>query len=71
MAAADIRGNLIGWQESGIVSGKQWLLSADACEDCAAYDGVVVDLDDDFGEGDPPLHPNCRCDVLPVLGEPE
>ena len=42
---------------------KQWLLAPDACEECEAYGDVVVPIDEDFPEGDPPLHPNCRCDL--------
>ena len=56
-----------------MVSGKEWIIAQDEiCDDCVALDGVVVDLDEPFpdGAGDgPPLHPNCRCDVLPVLIE--
>jgi Phage Mu protein F like protein len=71
IANADIQGSLIGWKESGVVEGKELLLSSehaepDECDDAA--DMGVVDLDDDFGGlGDPPYHPNCECDVSPVL----
>lgn len=71
-AFADIAGNLNAYRESGQVEKKQWLTAEDCCDDCQALDGVQVDLDDEFpndgGEG-PPLHPNCRCDVLPILTE--
>jgi SPP1 gp7 family putative phage head morphogenesis protein len=69
-AFADVAGNLAAWDASGLVSGKQWIVSADACDECQPLDGVVVALDEDFpdGGGDgPPLHPNCECDVVPVL----
>lgn len=69
-AFADVAGNLAAWTASGLVAGKQWLVSAGACDECEPLDGVVVDLDEDFpndgGDG-PPLHPNCECDVVPVL----
>lgn len=69
-AAADVQGNLIGWKESGVVEGKQWIVAQDGeCDECAALDGASVGLDEEFPGGDPPLHPNCRCDVLPVLAE--
>lgn len=71
VAASDIQGNLIGWKESGVVAGKEWKTGGGACDECEDLDGEVVDIDDEFPEGDPPLHPNCRCDVLPVLGENE
>ena len=82
---------LDAWTETGLVTGKQWILAPDACEFCeaaaAAYgdgshamdepffskgsalegaDGGVFKLDyEDIYA--PPLHPNCRCDLLPVL----
>jgi len=69
-AFADTQGNLAGYKASGLVSGKQWLTSADCCELCQELDGVVVELDEDFpndgGDG-PPLHPNCECAILPVI----
>jgi SPP1 gp7 family putative phage head morphogenesis protein len=71
-AAADVAGNIIGWQESGVVDGKEWIVAdAGECDLCQAYAGTIVPLDEEFEEGDPPLHPNCRCDVLPVLKDDE
>lgn len=70
-AAADVQGNLIGWQESGVVAGKEWKTGAGCCDECDELNGEVVPLDEEFPDGDPPLHPNCRCDVLPVLSEEE
>jgi SPP1 gp7 family putative phage head morphogenesis protein len=71
-AFADVEGNLALYRESGMVSGKEWLTSPDCCDECAALSETVVGLDEEFpndgGEG-PPLHPNCECDVLPVLAE--
>lgn len=73
LAFAHVQGNLAGYRESGLVEGKRWLVSQDnVCELCEALDGQVVGIDEDFdSEGEavdaPPLHPNCRCDVLPVL----
>jgi SPP1 gp7 family putative phage head morphogenesis protein len=69
-AAADVAGNLIGWKASGVVAQKEWAVAQDSvCPDCEDYDGMVVDLDAEFPQGDPPAHPNCRCDLLPVLAE--
>jgi hypothetical protein len=71
IARADVAGNMIAYRESGVVIGKAWLLGSehdddDECDDAAAMG--VVDLDDDFGGiGDPPAHPNCVCDVAPVV----
>jgi SPP1 gp7 family putative phage head morphogenesis protein len=44
--------------------------SANPCDLCAPNDGQIVTLGDDFNSGDsqPPVHPNCRCALLPVIG---
>ena len=71
LAHADVEGNMMAYRDSGMVSGKEWLLSSeheeqDECDEAEAMG--VVDLDDDFGGiGDPPAHPRCACDVVPVL----
>lgn len=65
---ADVAGNLTGYRELGVKQ-KQWLAHPDCCPACSELDGVIVGIDDDFpnggGEG-ANLHPNDRCDVLPV-----
>ncbi len=56
-------------QAAGLLSKeavKEWIATADCCDDCDDLDGEQVPLDEDFpddgGDG-PPLHPNCRCSV--------
>lgn len=69
-AWADVQGNLTGYRASGVVAKKRWIIAQDEfCDDCRALDGVEVDLDSEFpgGHDGPPLHPNCRCDVVPVV----
>jgi hypothetical protein len=74
-AKADIEGNMIAYRESGVVEGKEWLISPgghteqDECDDNA--DDGVIGLDELFSSGDdaPPLHPNCLCSVVPIVGE--
>jgi len=91
-ARAFVEGERLGWQESNVVRGKQWLLAAGACPFCDATaqrgTAKVYNLDEPFWKmGDTittgggsftvrygdvqgaPLHPNCRCDILPVLIE--
>jgi SPP1 gp7 family putative phage head morphogenesis protein len=70
-AFADTQGNVIGWQASGVVAGKQWSVNPneDPCEECLAMDGVIVPIDEEFDEGDPPLHPRCECVLLPVVSD--
>lgn len=71
---ASNQGSLVAFKESNVVIGKQWL-TAGAVDQCAEYNGkIIYDLDgnfytseNQFEDGDPPLHPNCRCIVLPVL----
>lgn len=71
---ANVQGNLAGWDKSGVVSMKQSVLGSehDVDDDCdsAAEDGPIA-LDEAFSNGffAPPYHPNCVCDLLPVLTE--
>lgn len=74
LATAHVQGNVQGWRETGQVEGKRSILGdlhdiADVCDECA--DAGVVGLNDDFvpGFSQPPYHPNCICDVIPVLSE--
>lgn len=73
LADANVQGALAAYKDSGEVVGKEWLLSSDPCPVCEdAADMGKVDLDDDFGgTGDPPAHPNCTCDIAPVLTNEE
>lgn len=71
-AYADVAGNMAAYRESGVVEQKKWITGAGCCDLCDELDGVTIDLDDDFDTEDgpidgPPYHPNCRCDVSPVL----
>ena len=91
-ARAFVEGERLGWEESGVVRGKQWQLAAGACPFCqqTAIKGTskVFGLNEPFWKnGDTisagggtysvrygdvqgaPLHPNCRCDIIPVLGD--
>lgn len=64
-------GNLAAWSVSGVVTGYNFHTAEDPLvdTDCAeaATDGPY-DLDDD--DHRPPLHPNCRCWVTPVVKAP-
>lgn len=70
-AIADVEGNMATYEETDLVESKQWLAAPGCCQKCAALDGVIVPLNDYFVPGsfrkNSPLHPHCRCDVLPVL----
>jgi len=61
---------LESYRQSEIVEMKEWLTAADEKveEQCASLEGLTVPLDESFhGEDGPPLHPNCRCTVIPVI----
>ena len=51
-AYAYSEGRIDAWKETGVVQGKQWLLSPDACEFCEAaaaqFSENAIGLDDDF-----------------------
>lgn len=52
--------------EQGLLTGdesKEWIYTPDgnACSDCEDLDGTTVPLNTEFDDGDPPLHPYCRC----------
>ena len=67
--SANNQGALQAYDQSGVVEKKQWLAEGDACDDCLAMQGEIVKLHESFSGGVdcPPLHPNCRCTVLPVI----
>lgn len=60
-------------QDDGVLTDgatKEWITTPDelTCEYCAPMDGKTVPIGDEFSEGDPPLHPNCRCTI--AIGTP-
>jgi hypothetical protein len=73
LAFAHVQGNVEGWRAAGdMVVGKRSILSdlhdvPDECDEAA--EAGVVPFDDDFVDGYafPPYHPQCCCDVVPVL----
>lgn len=69
-AKADVAGHVEGWKATGQVEQKEWQVAEGCCDECQELDGQTVDIGEPFpdGGGDgPPLHPNCRCNLLPVL----
>ena len=68
-ATAQIQGTLAGYNEAGIQK-VEWVVGAGCCDECDALNGQEADIDGGFSDGPPPLHPNCRCDLLPVLNDP-
>jgi len=64
-------GQSVAWQQAqaeGLLSAgatKEWIVTPDdrLCEQCEPMDGRTVPVGQSFPEGDPPLHPNCRCTI--------
>lgn len=70
IARADIAGSVEGWKASGIVSEKEWLVGAECCDECQDMNGKKALIDEPFEDGkNVPLHPHCRCDLLPVIDD--
>ena len=74
-AFADVQGNIAAYEEAkaiGIDVKVQWITAqdADVCEDCEMNDGEIREIGEEFSSGatEPPQHPNCRCDLIPVVG---
>ena len=57
------------YKENGVEK-VEWS-GANPCDICAPNEGQVVETGQEFNSGDtePPVHPNCRCAVLPVIDE--
>ena len=75
-AYADVQGNLDAYKVSGVVESKEWITGAGCCDLCDELDGETIPLDDTFATEDgaiqgPPLHPSCRCDLLPITKDAE
>ncbi len=70
-------GALDAYRQSNVVSKAQWYTAQDDRVDpeCESLDGKIVSVgrsffDADYGSGaQPPLHPSCRCTLLPVLDD--
>lgn len=54
-----------------LLSGVEWLTARDerVCPECNGLDGETWGFDDP-DRRQPPAHPNCRCNLIPVLREP-
>lgn len=72
LAFAHVEGNLESWDASGVVEQKQSILGSehdldDMCNDNADVGPIPLDADFPSGHPGPPYHPNCVCDVIPIL----
>lgn len=69
---ASNEGALESYKASGVVAKKSWITAQDdrVSEECEANgEAGEIGLDDNFPSGDPcpPVHPNCRCAIVPVV----
>ena len=65
---AKIEANVQSYADNGVEQ-VQWTVNAPDDIDCIDNDGQIVNLGDEFNSGDtqPPVHPNCQCDLLPLM----
>ena len=65
---AKIEANVQSYAENGVEQ-IEWTVNDPDDADCLDNDGQIVTLGDEFRSGDtqPPVHPNCQCDVIPVM----
>lgn len=56
------------YREAGC-AGFEWVTAGDerTCAECADMNHHIFS----FGEDAPPLHPNCLCTIIPVIGDGE
>lgn len=73
--AANAKGNIEGFRQSGVANAKEWINSGDGSvrdehENGIGVGGEIVDLDGEFSNGlSEPSEPNCRCVVGPAFIE--
>ena len=88
-ARAVTRGSIEAWNQTGVVTAKEWDASDDSCPFCAEMDGRTIGTGEPYWDkgqemtvefegrnirlpmglvvDGPPLHPNCRCALKPVV----
>lgn len=66
MSRATVEASKDLYAESGVE--KIQYLVADPCDECQEnYDASPIDIGEQFPNGDPPVHPNCMCDIAPYV----
>ena len=61
------KSSIASYQYAGIEE-LEVIAESDACEDCAEIDGNIIRVDEaQVGINIPPVHPNCRCCVAPIV----
>lgn len=66
MSGAVVQASKDLYAESGVEQ-IEWLV-ADPCDDCQEnLDQSPIGIDEEWINGDPPVHPNCMCDIAPYV----
>jgi len=66
MSGAVVQSSLDLYRDSGVEQ-VQWLV-ADPCDECQEnLDQSPIGIDEEWINGDPPVHPNCMCDIAPYV----
>ena len=66
MARVTVASELDSYREAG--AEQLEYLVADPCDECQEnLDASPISIDSDWPNGDPPVHPNCMCDVAPYV----
>ena len=66
MSRAVVQAELAQYQDSGVEM-VEWLV-ADPCPECQEnLDASPISIDEDWPNGDAPVHPNCMCDIAPYI----
>ena len=66
MSRAVVEAELAQYQDSGVEM-VEWLV-ADPCDECLVNeDASPISIDEDWPNGDAPVHPNCMCDIAPYI----
>ena len=68
MSRAVVQSEIAQYADSGVEM-VEWLV-ADPCEDCQVnLDASPISIDEDWPNGDAPVHPNCMCDIGPYISD--
>jgi len=68
MSNAVVQAELAQYRDSGVEM-VEWLV-ADPCEECQVnLDASPIGIDEDWPNGDAPVHPNCMCDIAPFISD--
>lgn len=66
MSGAVVQASLDSYSDMGVEE-IEWL-AADPCDDCQDnLDQSPIGINDEWRNGDPPVHPNCMCDIAPYV----